>query len=266
MSEVASAAAANNINWIQQAQNNPVEFLKNLDDLLDDFGPQELANAGTQQFISKFVDSLRQQINCSHLPQGIKDAANALLEAHAAGVSENCPCSAEASDAVASSAQSEAINHAAEGTAEEVVATANDSTSAGGAAPAAPALSTEAQAEADAEEINEGVGGGYDSMDELQSELGQVEKDDEKGKGNWLVVLAGTMADIQSKFLNEAMEQSRIMEGEAGIASEGGKSDKFLAAQSAYTANMQLFNIFSQQVATSIKTIGEALASISRKQ
>ncbi|MFK7856753.1 MAG: hypothetical protein AB8B79_21730, partial [Granulosicoccus sp.] len=129
----ASAVSATNLNWIQQAQNNPVEFLKNLDDLLDDFGSQELGNALTQQYIGKFIESLREQINNSGLPQGIKDAANALLDAHGAGVRDTCPCSAEASEAVANTNQSETVNQSAEAAAEEAAEAANESCCSGGA-------------------------------------------------------------------------------------------------------------------------------------
>lgn len=41
---------------------------------------------------------------------------------------------------------------------------------------------------------------------------------------------------------------------------------RFLHAQASYTANIQMFTTVANQTATSIKSIGEALANISRKQ
>jgi len=106
---------------------------------------------------------------------------------------------------------------------------------------------------------------------------------------NWLEALASTLADIQSKFLDKALAASRIMaeeadnvtpaadsEGAGNSGSGGGGGSEAaneaanegggLQAQASYTANMQMFTIFSNQVSTSIKTLGEGLAGISRKQ
>ncbi|MFK7854307.1 MAG: hypothetical protein AB8B79_09355 [Granulosicoccus sp.] len=53
----------------------------------------------------------------------------------------------------------------------------------------------------------------------------------------------------------------------AGEGDNSGKpSTAFLEAQAQFTANMQSFNLFANQSATALKTIGEGLASIARKQ
>lgn len=241
----ASAVAASSLNWIQQAQNNPVEFLKNLDDLLDDFGSQELGNALTQQYIGKFIESLREQINNSDLPQGVKDAANALLDAHAAGVRETCPCSAEASEAVASTSQSETVNQSAEAAAEEAAEAANEGTAASGNSAVEAAVEANQNFEEDVRRESEGK--------------------------NWLEILAENLAEIQAKFLNKALAASDVMAAESGNAAgegdnSGTPSTAFLEAQAQFTANMQLFNLFANQSATALKTIGEGLAGVARKQ
>jgi hypothetical protein len=138
-------------------------------------------------------------------------------------------------------------------------------------------MSPEAQAEADAEAENEGTSGssgaggagGHDSMDELNDDQAQSAGEDKKKNkyANWLQALAGDLADIQATFLDRAMAAKDIMMKEAETAGSGeGKSAEFLDAQAQYTATMQLFTIFSNQTSTSIKSIGEALAGISRKQ
>ncbi|MFK7854308.1 MAG: hypothetical protein AB8B79_09360 [Granulosicoccus sp.] len=62
------------------------------------------------------------------MPQGIKDAANALLDAHGAGVRDTCPCSVEASEAVANTNQSETVNQSAEEAAYEGTGASGNST------------------------------------------------------------------------------------------------------------------------------------------
>ncbi|MET0029783.1 MAG: hypothetical protein ABW101_19285 [Candidatus Thiodiazotropha sp.] len=42
--------------------------------------------------------------------------------------------------------------------------------------------------------------------------------------------------------------------------------NKFLMAQSQYQANMQMFNMIANMTATSLKSLGEGLTSIARKQ
>ena len=287
MSDASGVTLTSN-SWIQQAQNNPIEFLKSLEDLLENFGPEELGNASAKQFLNTFIDKLRELINDSDLPQGMKDMANAVLDSHQSKIDDDCPCSAEASEAVSCCSQSDDIDQAAEETAESSAESANECCSgsgsgsdeaegAEGSGSSSSDMSPEAQAEADAEAENEGTSGssgaggagGHDSMDELNDDQAQSAGEDKKKNkyANWLQALAGDLADIQATFLDRAMAAKDIMMKEAETAGSGeGKSAEFLDAQAQYTATMQLFTIFSNQTSTSIKSIGEALAGISRKQ
>ena len=80
---------------------------------------------------------------------------------------------------------------------------------------------------------------------------GKAEQNDTNKKGrNWLE------AQVASNDMQDAINEKNI----------GQDSSVFVAAQTTYTTNMQLFKIFSQQVSMSINTVGEALAAISRKQ
>ncbi len=288
----ASAVAATSTNWINQVRSDPFEFLKSLDDLLEKFGAQSVGNGMAQQYMKEFTQNIREIINDSNLPPAMKDAANTVLDAHASSMSDLCPCSAEIMDAVTSSQQSGEISQLAETEAEAMAEALNESSSAptSGASPTS-SVSPEAQAEADAEAVNEGTATSTSSnpgadMAQLGNEgLEEGGKGDKPGggSGNWLIALAETLSKIQAKFLDAAMAASRTMEatsddavvggGGTASASEDGtagadasQSSEFLIAQGQFTANMQLFNLFANQTATALKTLGEGLAGIARKQ
>ena len=130
---------------------------------------------------------------------------------------------------------------------------------------------------------------------EATNKLDEKKQEGKEGKGgcaNWLVELAKALADIQTDFLNKAMdnletmknnkgamdtEQSGEGQGGNGTAETGnaGEDDKdtkkasrgeFMAAQSEFQANFQMFNMMANMTATSLKSLGEGLTSIARKQ
>lgn len=248
-----SATTAPQINWASFAS-SPVNALTDtLESMLENFGPEDMGQALAQQHLGAFIDTLRTAINdTNELPQLMKDLANSILDSFQDNLSEMCPCSQEAADAVASSDVAGDIEDAA-------------------VADAETALPTEAPAGAEASEeaVNEGtteVGGltATDLVNDLAADAGETDEK-KNGKGSWLEVLAGSLADIQSKFLDKAMVAKDEMEKNASQATEG-QSSAFLKAQGDYTANMQMFTIFSNQTSTTIKSIGEALGGISRKQ
>ena len=125
----------------------------------------------------------------------------------------------------------------------------------------------------------------------------QEAKEGKGGCANWLVELAKALAEIQTEFLNKAMdnlqtmkdnkdamntEQSGQGEGANGSGNgteetagttDGNKNDadkasrgEFMAAQSEFQANFQMFNMMANMTATSLKSLGEGLTSIARKQ
>ena len=71
------------------------------------------------------------------------------------------------------------------------------------------------------------------------------------------------MSEVQGKFLSEALENMETMKNLAG---DEDSSQEFLTAQSEYQANMQMFNMMANASATSIKSIGEGLTALARKQ
>jgi hypothetical protein len=90
-----------------------------------------------------------------------------------------------------------------------------------------------------------------------------------KGGGNWLEQLAKALAKVQVKFLNNALDAQKRLEKAAdkaeGGSSQGAQSD-FIEAQGEFQAAMQMFKQMSELAATAIKSVGEALSTLSRKQ
>lgn len=82
---------------------------------------------------------------------------------------------------------------------------------------------------------------------------------------NWLEKLAEGMAKAQINWLAKAdghQETMQKMSGKDDTASR----DAFIMAQSKYTAAMQMFSMTAAATSTSLKTVGEGLAGIARKQ
>jgi hypothetical protein len=111
---------------------------------------------------------------------------------------------------------------------------------------------------------------GYSTAQSLGDEADQ-KCNGGKGSGNWLVALAGALSEVQAKFLNQAMENMDEMKSNTADKNDSkkeaaAKRDKFLTAQSEYQANIQMFNMVANMTATSLKSLGEGLTSIARKQ
>lgn len=280
MSEL-SAASVVAPNFITMAQNDPISAAASLEQLLENFGSDDVANAGGQEFMQAFGNSLKEIIANADLPEAVKNMAYATIDQHVSDAAMSMPCSAECQVAVAASEVGGEMSHCGTVAAEQVEAAASS-----GADGADSAMTAE-QHEAEQERLeNEqpvvvaggepaGGGAGSNALAETTANAGKVNGDEDEdgvssagGGGNWLTALAGKMAEIQAKFLDSAIAASNVMAAEADAAAAGGEgqSGDFLKAQAKYTSNMQLFSMFSQQVSTSIKTIGEALNAISRKQ
>lgn len=121
-------------------------------------------------------------------------------------------------------------------------------------------------------EAQDAVSGKYQEMcDKISAGIAQEAGDkadkETNGKGgvNWLVALAGGLAEAQIKFLDKAMDAQETMKEAAGKDDKTSR-DSFITAQSEYQANMQMFSMMANMTATSLKTLGEGLTAIARKQ
>jgi len=86
------------------------------------------------------------------------------------------------------------------------------------------------------------------------------------GGQSWLEVLAGSMAEIQNKFLDRVMESRKDLELAADSTGDDGGQRVFIEAQNDFQAQMQMFKQMTELSSTTIKSVGEALASMARKQ
>jgi hypothetical protein len=86
-------------------------------------------------------------------------------------------------------------------------------------------------------------------------------KDKNEGK-SWLAILAGTFAEMQAEHLNKAMEAQNTMQNSTG---EDQKKE-FMQANADFQQEMQMFKMVSESSANALKSIGEALNSMARKQ
>lgn len=105
-----------------------------------------------------------------------------------------------------------------------------------------------------------------DMLDNISEGIAEEAAEEAEGKEgvNWLVALAGGLAKSQINFLDKAMEAQDTMEKASGEGDEG--RNDFIMAQSEYQANMQMFNMMANLTSTSLKSIGEGLTAIARKQ
>jgi len=123
----------------------------------------------------------------------------------------------------------------------------------------------------------EGADGGSEAGGaETSGEAGSAEQSSEAGGDlkssgssdsgmNWLEKLAEAMATIQNKWLEKADKAQAKMNENAGDDDTGAR-DAFVKAQSQYTAAMQMFSMVAAATSTSLKSLGEGLAGIARKQ
>jgi hypothetical protein len=108
----------------------------------------------------------------------------------------------------------------------------------------------------------------------LMSSAGDDSKEAKKARsGNWLVALAQGMAEVASNHLNKMMEAQDKMEKSSPESSEGlSKADKeknandFVKAQGEFQAESKLFSMATEAASNAVKSVGDGLASLARKQ
>jgi hypothetical protein len=88
------------------------------------------------------------------------------------------------------------------------------------------------------------------------------EGEGKSGKGNWLVVLASALGKQAGSNLKKMVELGEKM---GGMDSKD-KPEEFAQTQSEFQAESQMFKMFQEAISTMIKSIGEGLSSVARKQ
>lgn len=82
------------------------------------------------------------------------------------------------------------------------------------------------------------------------------------GTGNWLAVLAKALGQTAGKHLKSMTELGSKM---GGIDSKE-NPEEFAEIQAEFQAEAQIFKMFQEAIGTMIKSIGEGMASVARKQ
>lgn len=82
------------------------------------------------------------------------------------------------------------------------------------------------------------------------------------GKGNWLAILARALGSTAGKHLKKMVELGEKM---GGIDSKE-NPEEFAKIQAEFQAEAQIFKMFQEAIGTMVKSIGEGMASVARKQ
>ena len=97
---------------------------------------------------------------------------------------------------------------------------------------------------------------------QLQGEQGAEENGNSGGNGNWLVTLAKALGAKSGEHLKEMVR----LGNEMGEINSKEKPEEFAETQAAFQAESQVFKMFQESISTMIKSIGEGLSSVARKQ
>ena len=113
-----------------------------------------------------------------------------------------------------------------------------------------------------------------EAMDNASQGTAQTEADRRtRGRsGNFLIAMAEAMGLMQAKFLGDALKHLDTMDSLSSVELPEGDADAerqhrelFLVAQSMFQADMQMFNISSQASATALRSTGEGMTAVVRK-
>lgn len=117
--------------------------------------------------------------------------------------------------------------------------------------------------------------GGSDSADALMSGVmdmlrqsmqeeteGATKSGSGGGRGNWLAILARALGSTAGKHLKKMVELGEKM----GSIDSKESPEQFAQIQAEFQAEAQIFKMFQEAIGTMIKSIGEGLSSVARKQ
>lgn len=227
-----------------------ISDLQKLSSLIDMFGMHNVAGCIANEFMNACATELKNRIMDSNLPDFMKDAAidyiNDMMGESQQPVSPGCEEAMQDSPVCQQCAEA---GH-------EAAAEADPSSESGGSSAASEDdLATDAAL--------------FNSRMDNESRRGSASASSSGGKGNWLLELAKGLAEVQDKFLTKALSSLETMKANAdSMNGEGSGGDKgaFLTAQAEYQASMQMFNMMANMTSTTLKTLGEGLTAIARKQ
>jgi hypothetical protein len=101
---------------------------------------------------------------------------------------------------------------------------------------------------------------GFDFGKEIMKEC--FDENTKKGKGNWLVALAQALGAKSGEHLKEMVKLGEQM----GDMNSKKDPEKYAEVQAMFQAESKIFGMFQEAISTMLKSIGEGLSSVARKQ
>lgn len=254
-----------------------------LEGLISQHGQSNVQGAMSNSLMGSLVNQLTQGIQCGMpgMPQFQKDALCQALQ-EAAGSCPQAPttpgCQRDVNDEMGSF-----IDQLAQKIAEHLM---NEMQNGGGCDAGSGSRADVATSSSANDSSGSKVG---DTADVGSSLLNKCSRDEEKekaksegcssGAGSWLVALAKAMGEMTGNHLQKMMQaQDKMEASEVTDAELKGKSDEekskikqekgkeFTQAQAEFQAESKLFAMCSEATSTVLKSVGEGLSSMARKQ
>lgn len=101
-----------------------------------------------------------------------------------------------------------------------------------------------------------------DAMREETESASSSSSGGKAGDGNWLAVLARALGSTAGKHLKKMVELGEKM----GSIDSKENPEQFAQIQAEFQAEAQIFKMFQEAIGTMIKSIGEGMSSVARKQ
>lgn len=126
------------------------------------------------------------------------------------------------------------------------------------------------------EAVNEGLGSDIEAEVDSIMDMVMQNMEEENGEassgsgerasgsgGNWLMVLAKALGKAAGTHLDTMLEKGQEM---GDMESSKGKEGEFAEVQAEFQAASQMFKMFQESISTMLKSLGEGMSSVARKQ
>lgn len=116
--------------------------------------------------------------------------------------------------------------------------------------------------------IQDLVNGILDSINEaMEEESGQAEGGERGSNGNWLVVLAKALGKVAGEHLKRMVEVGNEMASlQDSNKSDEDKAGEMAELQAEFQAEAQMFKMTQESISTMVKSVGEGMSAVARKQ
>ena len=251
----------------------------NLDELIEKHGTENITNALSNLITQQVGETIKNRLaERDDIPQAVKDKTNADIDAGVA--SQHKPTTSEAQadiDAIFSQAIINGMEAAVDD--EDKAKQHNTGSANASANSTGSGESSDTIAESDATGESEGVEAANDSdatdaTDAVDEEVADAAGESVSGTGNsgdsWMIALARVFGKLAGEHLKNALtyasEISSINSGGGGDMSKEDKAALTAEKQALFQAEMQQFKMAMEMTTTGLKTMGESMSGMARKQ